>query len=70
MSSKRRIRAKSCTGKKQYKTVEEAEPDKRALQFKDRTIFNIYKCTFCGNYHIGHAGSRRVRQYMKNKRAA
>lgn len=57
MSSKRRIRRNSCTGKTQYQTDVEG---KTAIYFlkqrtKDTSLMNVYKCKFCKHYHIGHA---------------
>lgn len=66
MTSKRRLRRKSCTGKEQ---LTEAEA-KRKIYFMAKggaKYLNAYKCRFCKHYHIGHM-PKRVRQAMKARR--
>jgi hypothetical protein len=56
MSSKRNLRRKQCTGKRQYATEQEA----RYAIYKGRQAGNLnghlraYKCSFCKQWHIGH----------------
>jgi hypothetical protein len=54
MASKRHIRHKSCTNKKK-RSLDGARI--AASKAKKRTGDNIrvYKCSFCGAYHIGHS---------------
>ena len=57
MASKRRIRRKSCEGKKRYMDTGEA---RKSLYFQKRNgslkgLINIYHCKFCGKFHLGHA---------------
>ena len=55
MASKRRIRRKSCDGKKPYKTRDDAIVGLIILKKKsfDENI-RVYKCKFCKNFHLGH----------------
>lgn len=57
MSSKRRLRRKSCTGKSKHPSMEVAYAALRSLlKVNPGTPFMTpYKCQFCGGYHIGHA---------------
>lgn len=57
MSSKRRIRRKSCQSKKRYSTMDEAYSALRQAIKREETFkgaMNVYPCKFCGGYHIGH----------------
>ncbi len=56
MSSKRRIRRKSCEGKRRHKTHEDAMKELRGCSVK--TGLRIYKCQFCHHYHVGHMSAR------------
>ena len=57
MSSKRRIRRRSCTGKKRYTTAPAAQaaiisslhPRKGCQGY-----MQVYRCSFCNGYHFGH----------------
>lgn len=64
MSSKRRLRRKSCTGKHPYPTAEAAGNAMfRMLRLgKLRAGFvHVYKCKFAKHYHFGHApGAGRI----------
>lgn len=42
----------SCRGKKQHKTRREAKRHRDSLDHADR--MDIYRCRFCGCFHIGH----------------
>lgn len=58
MASKRRLRRKTCEGKKAFDTPEQAMPTKKYVQKRDRTSLQphkveIYECPFCGKYHVG-----------------
>lgn len=56
MASKRHLREKACTGKIRYTTPEQAYSARRSTNRKHYTgPMNVYKCKFCGGYHIGHA---------------
>lgn len=61
MSSKRRIRRKSCTGKVRHASVEAGQREihrlHRAHGYDGR--MNCYRCPFCNGWHIGHAGRTR-----------
>jgi hypothetical protein len=60
MSSKRRLRAKSCEGKVRHSTMAGAWIAARKTDEKVRP----YKCRWCGSYHVGHptAQAKRVRR--------
>jgi hypothetical protein len=63
MASKRRIRKNSCKGKIQYKTEKEAQISRNFIFHKNPEIhtsyLNVYKCKFCGFFHIGHLNKKR-----------
>ena len=65
MSSKRRLRRKSCTGKKPYPTAADAQAAVHHLVRSGHTrggFLHVYKCKFAKHYHVGHApGSSRIR---------
>lgn len=62
MSSKRRIRRKSCQVKTGYPTKEEAERRVKQLVWRDYQVgpqtcaIRAYRCDHCGQWHVGHAG--------------
>jgi len=60
MSSKRRLRRKSCEGKSRYN-----KKDADIVAWKDRNRtghwIRSYKCNFCKGWHVGHP-TRQVRQ--------
>jgi len=63
VSSKRRLRRKSCAGKQRFTSAAETEAGIRKLKAAkgDRSWFNVYHCKFCKGYHFGHApGSNRI----------
>ena len=59
VSSKRRIRRKQCDGKIRHKTKEDAHSARYSLQKKTGEWLRIYKCKFCGGWHVGHPSARR-----------
>lgn len=44
----------SCRRKIAYPSGKEAHAARRALEFRGETNLNVYKCRFCGRYHVGH----------------
>ena len=66
MSSKRRIRRKSCSGKFQYKSVADGQTAIGHLKKNtgDTSRFNVYKCQFCKQYHVGHAPGSLIRDLL------
>jgi hypothetical protein len=58
MASKRALRRKSCTGKVRHTSAQAAQAARRALFLPQgyTGLINVYRCHFCGGYHIGHAG--------------
>ena len=61
MSSKRRIKRRSCTGKVRHVDSAAARKALRATVRHDEEhqTMNVYHCRFCGGYHIGHRSQRR-----------
>lgn len=56
MASKRRIRRQACAGKRRYaSSVEGNTAIWSANRNGYRGYMQVYKCKFCGSYHIGHA---------------
>lgn len=45
---------RSCDHKKQHRTRAEARAAKRLLKRVERAAFDVYRCRFCGTYHVGH----------------
>lgn len=66
MSSKRRVRRKSCVGKIAYAQESEAVA---GMVHTQGTGLAVYKCRFCGAYHVGHM-NRRQEQGRNARRAA
>jgi len=56
MASKRRIKRKSCTGKVRHLSSDAARKALRVTVRHDQVHqpMNVYRCQFCGGYHIGH----------------
>ena len=56
MSSKRRIRRRSCTGKKRYTTGAAAQAAISSLHHRKgyQGYMQVYRCSFCNGYHFGH----------------
>lgn len=61
MSSKRRVRRRTCKRKKKYEAVE------AQAAAKAQRGHTAYKCRFCSGWHTGHT-PRRVRQSMKARK--
>lgn len=54
MSSKRRLRKRSCSNKVAHDTVEAAQIARRKIRSGG---YQVYKCKFCHKYHVGrHKG--------------
>lgn len=62
MSSKRRLRRRSCTSKKRYDNAIDAQRDADDLRAKYGGIWLSYSCRFCSGYHVG-------RPSLKQKKA-
>lgn len=58
MASKRAIRRKACTGKTQHDTIEKAYGHKHSLLALGETNIDVYKCKFCGFWHVGHRDAK------------
>ena len=62
MASKRRIRRKSCEGKRRFTNSTEALNAVHSVIRNGRKRggwLNVYKCQFCKGYHFGHAPAQR-----------
>lgn len=59
MSSKRRLRRNQCGRKNRHKTVENAMFEVRYIRKINPGTprLNVYRCQFCGFYHVGHTKS-------------
>jgi len=68
MSSKRRLRKNSCTGKKRFNCQDAMDNSKAASMFA-RTKYMAYKCKFCGWWHVGRP-NQRILQGIRATRAA
>lgn len=66
MSSKRRIRRKSCEGKRRHETHHDAMIE--MCQGRVREGLVIYKCQFCHHYHVGHKTKAAKRATMGSRR--
>lgn len=56
MASKRRLRRRACEGKVRHSDKDNAFDHLRALQ-KRGYVGHVYKCDFCGGYHVGRMTS-------------
>jgi hypothetical protein len=68
MSSKRRIRKNSCTGKVVYET-KEAAITANICYYKKKLhdyCLHEYKCKFCKKWHLGHNYNlrERIKKYI------
>jgi hypothetical protein len=59
--SKRRLRRKSCEGKRRYATKQEAESAAWEAAVRLGEWLHPYACRFCGRFHIGHP-TKKARQ--------
>ena len=64
MSSKRRIRRKSCERKHRFESLEEAQVVRDGMAVRR----NVYRCQFCGGYHIGRSARKGSWGHMKDTR--
>ena len=55
MSSKRQVRRKQCAGKVKHPTEKAAMA---AMVRTPSTGLAVYRCGFCGAYHVGHMNKR------------
>lgn len=61
MSSKRRIRRRSCEGKHRYTSAKAARAAISGLHHRkgDQGYMQAYHCSFCGGFHFGHPPKRK-----------
>ena len=56
MASKRHQRRKACEGKVRFESRLAAERKRRFVYADhDDKALNVYKCSFCGGWHLGHS---------------
>lgn len=55
MASKRHVRRVACGSKKRYASQEEAGRHAGAARYAYGGYFAVYRCRWCGGFHIGHA---------------
>lgn len=48
----------TCNRKRRYGSEKEAHKALVSLMDRGRTELNIYGCTYCGGWHIGHINRR------------
>lgn len=58
MASKRHIRKRSCENKVGHDRLQSAVAHEKSLQEKYRFNYLVYKCKFCGKYHVGRASHK------------
>lgn len=60
MASKRRQRRKQCTGKNRHPTADGAQIELYLIRkrYGHQGQMGIYRCPFCGKYHVGHIPGR------------
>ncbi len=63
MSSKRARRRRVCERKRRYSAVAQAYAAARAMWTHKQEVLTVYRCDYCGLWHIGHAPWR-VRQSL------
>jgi len=61
MASKRQIRRKECGDKRKFNTHDEANSVRHNYY---RAKYSVYKCKWCGGFHIGHTPYS-VRQMLR-----
>jgi len=69
MSSKRRIRRRSCEEKKAFEHREQAIRCMINMPYLTGRI-GVYQCALCGKWHIGHMKLARRDQRTRYKRGA
>ena len=65
--STRKIRQRSCAGKKRYRTESHAAADAHILQRHNPSV-GWYFCKFCGYYHVGKRNKNRIRSAVARAR--
>lgn len=54
MSRKRAERRRMCGKKQRHRESSDAERHAAQLWYKDGERMNVYRCRWCGYYHVGH----------------
>jgi hypothetical protein len=56
MATRKRIRARTCERKRRYESARDAESTAAHRRAESGQLdLEVYPCTFCGGWHIGHA---------------
>ena len=56
MATKKRARARTCERKRRYDSAAQAESTAAHRRAESGELdLEVYPCTFCGGWHIGHA---------------
>lgn len=60
MASKRHQRRKQCEGKRRHATADNALVEIRMIHKRHGHCgqIGVYRCSFCGSYHVGHMPGR------------
>ena len=69
MSSKRRLRRRSCESKKRYADAGIADREAQFMSSKFGASWRAYKCQFCNGYHVGRPNHNQ-KQSMRARHTA
>lgn len=62
MATRKRLRARTCERKRRYDSAAEAESTAAHRRAESGQLdLEVYPCTFCAGWHIGHAQPTRPR---------
>lgn len=62
MSSKRRLRRRTCERKVRHASEQDGLAALRSLRRSgDNDVMNVYHCRFCGGWHTGHTPGQHQR---------
>lgn len=67
MSSKRHVRRKQCDGKIRHASAQDAGYHRHLLNVKDPAPMSVYRCKFCGAFHVGRMSARRLQGMRARK---
>lgn len=56
MSAKRKLRRRQCGHKMRHAGKLSAILHLKALRRKDDEVMTVYRCRWCGCWHVGHKG--------------
>lgn len=67
MASKRHIRRKACTGKVRHETEAFALIARRKTNPGLVGSMGVYRCDFCGGFHVGHRSVKRPGRSVRGR---